>query len=142
MKKKGLIPNKSYDIFVLGDNISNYLHLPHRIGFYDDAPYICHDTYYFDNFNFEVWVENGKIETICCDIECYWQNKNLIKMFYKEFLTLSNYQQSDSDDFVYVPISRDRGQNQRVYYFDNLGLTLWVWREKIRTILIYNYKDE
>lgn len=97
---------------------------------------------YFDNFNFEVWVENGKIETICCDIECYWQNKNLIKMFYKEFLTLSNYQQSDSDDFVYVPISRDRGQNQRVYYFDNLGLTLWVWREKIRIILIYNYKDE
>ena len=142
MKKKGLIPNKSYDIFVLGDNISNYLHLPHRIDCYDDDPYICHDTYYFDNFNFEVWVENGKIETICCDIECYWQDKNLIKMFYKEFLTLINYQQSDSDDFVYVPISRDRGQNQRVHYFDNLGLTLWVWREKIRTILIYNYKDE
>ena len=89
-----------------------------------------------------MWVENGKIETICCDIECYWQDKNLIKMFYKEFLTLINYQQSDSDDFVYVPISRDRGQNQRVHYFDNLGLTLWVWREKIRTILIYNYKDE
>jgi hypothetical protein len=53
MKKKGLIPNKSYDIFVLGDNISNYLHLPHRIDFYDDDPYICHDTYYFDNFNFK-----------------------------------------------------------------------------------------
>ena len=105
MEKTGLIPNKSYDIFILGDNIVNYLHLPHHM-------------------------------------KCYWQDKNLIKMFYKEFLTLINYQQSDSDDFVYVPISRDRGQNQRVHYFDNLGLTLWVWREKIRTILIYNYKDE
>ena len=107
MKRIGLTPNKSYDIFILGDNIVNYLHLPHHMKSYDDQE-IYHDTYYFDNFNFEVWVENGKIETICCDIECYWQDKNLIKMFYKEFLTLINYQQSDSDDFVYVPISRDR----------------------------------
>ena len=58
MKKKGLIPNKSYDIFVLGDNISNYLHLPHRIDFYDDDPYICHDTYYFDNFNFDFYSDD------------------------------------------------------------------------------------
>ena len=35
MAEAGLIPNKSYEIFVLGDSISNYLHLPHKIESYD-----------------------------------------------------------------------------------------------------------
>ena len=104
MKRIGLTPNKSYDIFILGDNIVNYLHLPHHMKSYDDQE-IYHDTYYFDNFNFEVWVENGKIETICCDIECYWQDKNLIKMFYKEFLTLINYQTAGITSSLIVMIS-------------------------------------
>ena len=142
MKKKGLIPNKSYDIFVLGDNISNYLHLPHRIDFYDDDPYICHDTYYFDNFNFEIWVVDSKIDTICCDIECYWKDKNLIKMPYDIFLTMINYQQPDSEDSLYVLTSKHSGQNQKVYDFNNIGLMVWVWRKKIRSILISNYEDE
>jgi len=128
MKKKGLIPNKSYDIFVLGDNISNYLHLPHRIDFYDDDPYIC--------------VVDSKIDTICCDIECYWQDKNLIKMPYDIFLTMINYQQPDSEDSLYVLTSKHSGQNQKVYDFNNIGLMVWVWRKKIRSILISNYEDE
>ena len=29
MEHKGLIPNESYEIFIIGDNITNYLHFPH-----------------------------------------------------------------------------------------------------------------
>ncbi len=113
MAEAGLIPNKSYEIFVLGDSISNYLHLPHRIDFYDDDPYICHDTYYFDNFNFEVWVENGKIETICCDIECYWQDKNLIKMYEEGLIDFSKIKTFNLDEYYKLPIDND----QSYHYF-------------------------
>ena len=141
MEKTGLIPNKSYENFILGDDITNYLHLPHHVEFYDHSK-IDHDSYFFDNVNFYIWVKNGKIETIKCDKECYWKGKNLINMFYEDFLMLIDYQQPSDEDIIYVPINRDRGQNQKVYTFDYLGLMIWVWRKKIRTVLIYNYEDE
>ena len=74
----------------------------------------------------------------------FFEYKDLFISTVSSILAVENksIEEKITDDFVYVPISRDRGQNQRVHYFDNLGLTLWVWREKIRTILIYNYKDE
>ena len=140
MKRIGLIPKKSYENFILGDDIINYLYLPHYMESSDDP--IDYDAYYFDNLNFDIWVKNGKIVTINCEIECYWQGKNLINMFYEEFLMLIDYQQPSDEDILYVPINRDRGQNQKVYTFDHLGLMVWVWRKKIRTVLIYNYEDE
>ena len=141
MEKDKLIPNISYETFILGDSISNYLYLPYRIESHDD-PYIYYNTYCFDNFNFDIWVENDKIATIRCDKECYWKGENLINMLYEEFLILIDYQQPSDEDILYVPINRDRGQNQKVYTFDYLGLMIWVWRKKIRTVLIYNYEDE
>ena len=140
MEKTGLIPNKSYENFILGDDITNNLHLPYRMKSSDNP--IDYDIYYFDNLNFDIWVENGKIGTISCKIECYWKGKNLIKMPYDVFLALANHQQPNKEEVLYVPINRDRGQNQTVYNFDKLGLMIWVWRKKIRTVLIYNYKDE
>ena len=101
-----------------------------------------YDVYYFDNLNFDIWVENDKIVVINCEIECYWQGKNLIGMLYDDFLALINYQQPDKEEILYVPVDRDRGQNQTVYTFDHLGLMVWVWRKKIRTVLISNYEDE
>ena len=44
-------------------------------------------------------------------------------MFYEEFLILIDYQQPSDEDIIYVPINRDRGQNQKVYTFDYLGVT-------------------
>ena len=73
--------------------------------------------------------------TIRCDKECYWKGENLINMLYEEFLILIDYQQPSDEDILYVPINRDRGQNQKVYTFDYLGLMIWVWRKKIRTCL-------
>ena len=43
MEKDKLIPNRSYETFILGDSISNYLYLPYRIESHDD-PYIYYNT--------------------------------------------------------------------------------------------------
>lgn len=138
-----LVLNKSYGDFIIGDDISNYLHKPHEVILSKGDPeafdYRYYDSYYFDDTNFAVWVQNGKIETICCSIECFWQGKNLIKMPYEEFLTLVDQQPDDEEDF-YVPLSRNKGQNQKCYTFSELGLMVWVWRKKIVTVLIS--KDE
>ena len=123
MEKISLIPKKSYENFILGDDITNYLHLPYHMKSSDDP--IVYDVYYFDNLNFDIW-----------------QGKNLIGMLYDDFLALINYQQPDKEEILYVPVDRDRGQNQTVYTFDHLGLMVWVWRKKIRTVLISNYEDE
>ena len=112
MEKISLIPKKSYENFILGDDITNYLHLPYHMKSSDDP--IVYDVYYFDNFNFDIWVENDKIVVINCEIECYWQGKNLIGMLYDDFLALINYQQPDKEEILYVPVDRDRGQNQTV----------------------------
>ena len=42
----------------------------------------------------------------------------------------------------HVLTSKHSGQNQKVYDFNNIGLMVWVWRKKIRSILISNYEDE
>ena len=131
-----LIPNKSYGIFVIGEDIEKYLHLDHVISELE-----FDYSYEFTDLKIDAWVENNKIQTICCDAECYFQEKNLIGMLYDDFLVLVK-QEPSNKDICYVPVSRDRGQNQNVYVFDDLGLQVWVWRNKIRTILISKYEEE
>ncbi len=83
MEHKGLIPNESYEIFIIGDNITNYLHFPHILDHTCGNMY-CYDSYTFPTLHFTVWVEDGRIDTICCDQVCYWKNTNLIGMPYSE----------------------------------------------------------
>lgn len=61
--------------------------MSHHVECIDCTSYdVCSfDTYYFDDFNFEIWVENGKIDTVKCQKECYWQGKDLINMLYDDF---------------------------------------------------------
>ena len=131
-----LIPNKSYGIFVIGEYIEKYLHLDHVISELE-----FDEDYEFSNFKINVWVKKKKIETIRCDAECYLQGRNLIGMLYEDFLALVKDEPS-KEDICYVPVYRNRGQNQKVYDFDDLGLQVWVWRNKIRTILISNYEED
>ena len=134
MEKLELIPNKSYGTFIIGEDINEYLHLNH---IKSDLEY--HDNYEF--LNFDVWVKNDKIDTICCETECYWQGRNLIGMLYEDFLILAK-QLPDKEEMLYVPVSPDRGPNQKVYDFDDLGLQIWVWRNKIKTVLISRYEED
>lgn len=140
MEHKGLIPNESYEIFIIGDNITNYLHFPHILDHTCGNMY-CYDSYTFPTLHFTVWVEDGRIDTICCDQVCYWKNTNLIGMPYRDFLIMCG-QKPTKESKEYVLLSKDRGQNQKVYIFDDLSLTIWTWRNKIKTVLVYKNEDE
>lgn len=61
-------------------------------------------------------------------------------MSFDDFVTMVGESPND-EDTVYVPQNNGKGQNQQVYDFDNLGLQLWVWRNRIRTVLIYKGDD-
>ncbi len=136
-----LIPNKSLGIFILGDYIEKYLYLSH-VQKCENEERFSYNSYEFYNGNIEVWLtEDNRVRTIHCDKKCYWKNQNLIGMNYNNFLILTQ-QEPNEEDIIYIPVSTDRGQNQKVYDFDDLGLQVWVWREKIRTVLVTKYEDE
>ena len=144
-----LIPNELYGLFIIGDDINNYFHLPYEKmpNNEDDRFYIEEGSQYifFDGL-IDIWTISDKIKneiigTIKCTIECFWNGENLIGMPFDKFLVVAS-QQYDHEDIIYVPISRDRGQNQRVYTFYDLGLQIWGWRNKIRTVLISNYDED
>jgi len=141
MKNFELIPNKSYGIFVIGDNIIKYLYLPYNIAhIYDEC--LSFDEYDFYDGRIEVWTtRDNKIDTIRCSIECHWQNLDLIGILYENFLALVN-QQPNKEEILYVPVTLNRGQNQKVYTFYDLGLQIWVWRGRIKTVLISKYEEE
>lgn len=62
-------------------------------------------------------------------------------MPYSDFLIMCG-QKTTKESKEYVLLSKDRGQNQKVYIFDDLSLTIWTWRNKIKTVLMYKNEDE
>lgn len=139
-KKMGineLIPNKSLGIFILGSSIKKYVHLPHDLA-KNKEKYFSYDSYNFYELGVIVWVEKGKVETVCCKNECYWKGDNLLRMSIDKFQSLYNVI-SDKSEKIYHLVN-GRGQNQMVYDFDQLGLQIWVWRNKIVTVLVSNYE--
>jgi hypothetical protein len=140
-----LIPNKSLGIFILGDKIDKYLYLPHKFK-HEEYKYFSSNSYDFYNGKISVWTiedsdsDINKIDSIRCDTECHWRNHNLIGMIFTNFLKISETIPNNKGTEYYVPINRDRGQNQTVYEFDKLGLMIWVWRKKIRTIIVSKYE--
>ena len=133
--KKGLILNTSYDIFILGEDISKYEKLAHHKNHYDNP--IIYDDYEIDNHghNVELWCEDGHIVDICCRESCIYNGMELIMMKFEDFLNTIN-EEPLNHEILYVPCKDNWGQNQHVYDFNKSGLQVWVWREKIRTIII------
>jgi len=139
-QKYELIPNVSLGVFVLGKDISAYLHMSHFLK-HEDFETFSSDDYEFYDGGIIVWTrdeDKNKIWTIRSNSKCYWKGENLIGMPFDKFLRLSE-NQPNTESTEYVPINRNRGQNQKVYTFDNLGLMIWVWRNRIKTILISRY---
>ena len=131
----GLIPNVSYGDFVLGSNINMYLSQEHTKKMYDEVTF-SNISYFFKREEINVWCDtDGSINTIICSSYCLFHNKNLIGMKYTDFLTEFS-KEPDSEDNIYVLVS-GKGQRQHVYDFEKDGLQVWVWRNRIRTVLIY-----
>jgi len=137
-----LVPNEALGIFKLGVGINDYLKLPHKLKHYDYETFST-DEYEFYRSKVVIWITNedeNKIGTICCTYKCYWKGKNIIGMLFDDFLQLADTL-PDGESVEYVPTNRDRGQNQTVYEFDKLGLSIWVWRNRVRTVLITKYEE-
>ena len=136
-KKTELVPNESVGVFKLGNNIKEYLNLNPK--YYPKIDEYTDDMYDFCCPELSIWTnDDGVINSISCHKECYWQGNNLIKMLFEEFL--SKYKiNPDQSENIYLMVN-ERGQNQMVYDFNDLGLQIWVWRKKIVTVIVSSYK--
>ena len=64
MTNIGLIPNSSYNDFVLGSNISNYMDRGHTKKTYHESVF-TNDSYHFIKEDIDVWCElDGQINNI------------------------------------------------------------------------------
>ncbi|MDR0186411.1 hypothetical protein ETF27_09340 [Prevotella brunnea] len=133
--KATLEPKKGYGIFKVGAPIDDYLQLPHRKEVYEEESFRM-DCYVFPVEKVELWCESGIVNTIFPWESCFYAGTNLLGMNFDEFLSMTGAKPND-EDTIYVPQNNGKGQNQHVYDFDGMGLQLWVWRGKIRTVLIY-----
>jgi hypothetical protein len=141
IKNYTLIPNISLGKFIIDDDVRKYLNLNHFVSHFKGETF-SYDSYDFYNETVTIWVtENNKIETIKCNFKCYWKGENLIGMLFDQFLKLSG-KKPNQESVEYVPIDCNKGQNQAVYEFEELGLQVWVWRKKIKTILISKYQNQ
>ena len=118
MTNIGLIPNSSYNDFVLGSNISNYMDRGHTKKTYHESVF-TNDSYHFIKEDIEVWCElDGQINTIRCSSSCIYKGVELIGLEFSKFISLVE-KVPDDNDVVYLSREGHRGQNQHVYDFDN-----------------------
>ena len=140
MDTRGLILNTAYNDFILDSNISNYLYKNHTKRVYNESTFTISSYYFYDD-EIDIWCgDDGSINTIRCASSCLYQGVELIGLPFQELLSAihilpSNYEQ------IYLLVN-GRGQNQHVYDFETIGLQIWVWRQKIKTVLIYKVVEE
>ena len=135
-----LIPLKSLSIFVLGTNVENYFHLNYEYISKEEMQ-VYSDTYTFPDFGISLSTDEKTdklIYGIETDVSCVYKDHELINMLYDDFLTLVNLLSDDVSD-IYIHGAKKNGRIYKVYYFDSLGLTLFVWRGRIRSINVSNY---
>lgn len=134
--ERELILNKSYGEFILNTPVIDYLiNAKYKKKIYNERTYE-NECYIFEG-GIELWCENGVVNTIRCDTTCWYKGHNLIGLNYATFLNLINSIPTE-EDTIYLLLDNGKGQNQHVYEFEEEGLQVWVWRNKIRTVLIYN----
>ena len=62
-------------------------------------------------------------------------------MKFDEFLNRFHFSPND-EDIIWLEVAEGKnGQNQHVYDFDEEGLQIWVWRNRIRTVIICDYSN-
>ncbi len=134
---EGLQLNRSYDIFNIGSKVSLYKNFPHTVERHTEPEeWFCYN-FRIQNYEIELWCIKGIVDSICCRNTCLYLGKDLIRMNFDDFLCLIN-ELPNSHETIYVPVNKNRDQNQQVYDFDKLGLQIWAWRNKIRSVIIDN----
>lgn len=101
--------------------------------------------YYLFNEQLTVWTDEDKtkdrISTIYAGHTCSWQGHELIGMLYEEFQELFKLIPEEYEEHVYNSSPGINWRYYNIYYFENLGFDLWVWRKRIRHMFIYDPAD-
>lgn len=131
-----LKPNISLGRFELGKNIESYS--------IESFTFIAKsheedlwDTYELKNPNIEIYTDTYRVIcSIRCNYKCIYKGKNLIGMNYQEIVEHLGFS-PDDEDTIYV-IRKRKGQNQKVFEFDRLGLQVWIYRSRVVTVFCNN----
>jgi len=141
-KDNVFVPNRSLGLFCFEQNINQYLSLyPY---YYEENPN-KEEGYGFDSYDFytlgmSVWTTSeGIIKSIKCDEYCYWHDVNIIGLQYKKFKEMFNIK-PDNEEICYMLSGHMKSQH--VYEFDSIGLQLWTWYGKIRTVIACRLPDD
>lgn len=133
------IPCKSYGPFMFHDRISKYLDMmEENFGYIyykkSKRPGAFHD-YDIPSLGISLLVRNRVISVIRFEKIFMFRGYNLIKMDYSRFIEIFNVVPDDIDYKLPVEQKNGRCKWQDVYDFDSLGLQLWVWRDRIVTVM-------
>lgn len=89
---------------------------------------------YTDTGDVNIW-------TIYCDHTCTLKGKELIGMPYEEFRSTFQLEPEEIEENVYSVGGPKNWRYYTIYYFDGLGFDLWIWRNRIRHLYIYDPKS-
>jgi len=87
----------------------------------------------------EIYVEEGRIESVVCREECLYKGMNIIGMSIDQFI--SNYDAEYFGEIDELDFEED-DTPQYVYDFDSLGLLIWVKNDLIITVTASKRMEE
>lgn len=132
MKQSILLPHISVADIKFGDKIELYANRHHEYS--DEINGDVYEAYTFSDVPVTAYVELGLIESIRCTEECIWNGTNIIGLTYEEFKKLYS---NDPDAIESLSVMQENGldQEQEAYDYDELGIQLWVYENKIVTVM-------
>lgn len=136
-----LIPNISLGVFRFGDDISQYVPLyPCSYEANPDKDEVFgFDSYNFPTLGLSVWTNSaGMITSVRSDTYCYWNDVNIIGLSIKKFLKFFQLE-TDNEEVCYL--LHGEMKSQHVYEIDSIGLQLWTWYGKIKTVIATRLPD-
>ena len=133
---KYFIPFKSVGEFILGNNVNTIINNYD----YDFSPLDESglESYIIRNIGISLYVEDDFIVSIACNKECFYNDRNIINMNFKDFIYYTELISNDEKDEVYM----HNGEIQDVYEFDNIGLQIWVKNNIIVTAIASVFLDD
>lgn len=125
------IPFESVGDFKINSKIDDYFNSHEFEVFPKDGEYDS-EKFNIDNPSISLFVEDGVIESICCDEECLYKGRNLIGMSIEELISHTGekyYGEIDEADFEEDNIP------QYIYEFEDIGLQVWTKNGIVVTVI-------
>jgi len=132
MKQKIVVtPLKGVNDISFGTKIELYLKkYSFRIIRSDETEIPNWDTYFIDEFDMEVYVEDGIIVSIACRKTLTYEDYELLGLNIQEFQNIFKVEYTETDKIFLS----EEIEPHNVYEFDSLGLQVWEKDQKIDCI--------